>query len=70
MDNKRIRPGDSLIKFSEAARARFGHSPRWLWGKVKTPGFPQPIHLHGSPHFISREIDEFLARCAGEKVAA
>lgn len=67
---ERIRPGDSVIKFAECARVRFGHSTRWLWGKVKTAGFPQPIHIDGSPHFISREIDEFLARCASEKAAA
>ena len=68
-EKPRIRPGDSLIKFSEAARSRFGHSSRWLWGKIKQPGFPQPIELDGQKHFISREIDEYLARCA-EKIAA
>jgi len=63
----RIQPGDSLIKFSDAARQRFGHSSRWLWLKIKQPGFPQPIRLDGQPHFVSREIDEYLARIASGK---
>lgn len=68
----RVRPGDSLIKPAECARQRFGRSARWLWGKIKTaPGFPQPVYIDGSPSFISREIDEYLARCvSGEKIAA
>jgi predicted DNA-binding transcriptional regulator AlpA len=65
----RIRPGDSLIQFTECARARFGHSPRWLWNKIKTAGFPKPIRIDGRPHFISREIDEYLARCASKAAA-
>lgn len=60
----RVRPGDTVIKFSDCARQRFGHSARWLWGKVKQPGFPKPIDLDGSPHFINREIDEYLSACA------
>ena len=70
---RRIEPGDSLIKFSDAARQRFGHSSRWLWNKIKTEGFPRPIRLDGQPHFISREIDLYLERVASgksEKVAA
>jgi predicted DNA-binding transcriptional regulator AlpA len=66
----RILPGDAVIKFANCARVKFDHSTRWLWGKIKTPGFPQPIYIEGSPHFIVREIDEYLSRCAGEKVAA
>jgi predicted DNA-binding transcriptional regulator AlpA len=67
----RILPGDSLIKPADCARQRFGRSARWLWGKLKSPGFPKPVYIDGSPSFISREIDEYLARCAsGEKAAA
>lgn len=70
VEHSRIRPGDSLIKFSEAARSRFGHSSRWLWEKIKKADFPKPIAVEGSPHFINREIDEYLARCASQKQAA
>lgn len=68
----RICPGDSLIKPADCARQRFGRSARWIWLKLKTdPTFPRPVYLDGkSPSFISREIDEYLTRCAGEKAAA
>jgi hypothetical protein len=67
----RIRPGDTVRKFAAGIRERFGHSARWGWGKLKSsPGFPQPVYIDGSPHLIDREIDEYLARCAGEKIAA
>lgn len=70
-EQSRIRPGDTLRKPANAASHRFGRSARWLWGKVKTPGFPQPIYIDGSPSFIDREIDEYLAANAtNEKIAA
>jgi predicted DNA-binding transcriptional regulator AlpA len=67
---KRWRTGDKALKFTTTAKDKFDKSTRWLWGKIKTPGFPQPFYIEGSPHFIEREVDEFLARCAGEKAAA
>lgn len=60
----RILPGDTVRKFADACRERFGHSPRWGWGKLKDdPAFPRPIYIDGSPHLVDREIDQYLARC-------
>ena len=66
-----IHPGDSVRPFASACRERFHRSTRWGWYKVKNAaGFPRPIYIDGSPHLIDREIDEYLASCPTEKVAA
>ena len=65
----RWRAGDKALKFTTTAE-KFDKSTRWLWNAIKRPGFPKPIKIHEQPHFIEREVDEYLARCAGEKAAA
>ena len=67
---KRWQAGDKALKFTTTAKDKFGKSNRWLWGAIKRPGFPQPFKILGQPHFIEREVDLYLARCAENKAAA
>lgn len=64
----RWRPGDKSLKFSTTAKEKFGKSTRWLWSAIKRPGFPQPFPIFDQPHFIEREVDQFLAKCAEKAV--
>jgi predicted DNA-binding transcriptional regulator AlpA len=59
----RFRDGDRLIKMSTCAKEKFGRSQRWMWLKLKSPGFPQPVYIDGSPSLIEREVDEYIRVC-------
>ena len=70
-EQRRVRPGDTVRKFANCARERYGHSPRWLWLYLqKDPEAPRPLYIGAAPHMIDREVDADLARWEKSRQAA